>query len=78
MNKETIEKAAKDYAEENVWYPGETSYESDIREMEEHFAAAFEADAYYVLNHLCSIPWNESFMILAKYAENKQDKEDEP
>lgn len=45
MNKELIEQAAREYAEENSWYPGETSYESDIRAMEESFADAFKAGA---------------------------------
>lgn len=50
MNKETIEKAAKEYAEENPWYPGETYYESDIREMEEKFADAYIAGADWRIN----------------------------
>ena len=45
MNKEQIEQVARGYAEENSWYPGETSYESDIRAMEESFADAFKAGA---------------------------------
>ena len=50
MNRETITKAAKEYAEENPWYPGETSYESDIREMEEKFADAYIAGANWRIN----------------------------
>lgn len=50
MNKETIQKAAMEYAEENPWYPGETSYESDIREMEEKFADAYIAGADWRIN----------------------------
>lgn len=50
MNRETITKAAKEYAEENPWYPGETSYESDIREMEEKFADAYIAGADWRIN----------------------------
>lgn len=45
MNKELIEQAAREYAKENSWYPGETSYESDIRAMEESFAGAFKSGA---------------------------------
>lgn len=40
-----VEEAARDYATDNVWYPGETSYESDIMAMEESFADAFKAGA---------------------------------
>lgn len=43
--KQTVEEAARDYATDNVWYPGETSYESDIMAMEESFADAFKAGA---------------------------------
>lgn len=50
MNRETIEKAAKEYAEENAWYPGDTSYESDIREMEGAFADAYKAGAQWRIN----------------------------
>ena len=50
MNRETIEKAAGEYAEENAWYPGETSYECDIREMEEAFADAYKAGAEWRIN----------------------------
>ena len=50
MNKETIDKAAWDYAEENAWYPGETSYECDIREMEKSFADAYIAGARWRIN----------------------------
>ena len=50
MNEETIKKAAMEYAEENPWYPGETSYESDIREMEEKFADAYIAGAQWRIN----------------------------
>lgn len=35
MTREQIEKAAMEYAVRNSWYPGETSYESDIKAMEE-------------------------------------------
>lgn len=42
--KQTVEEAARDYATDNVWYPGETSYESDMA-MEESFADAFKAGA---------------------------------
>lgn len=45
MDKQQIEQAAREYAEENSWYPGETSYESDIKAMEESFADAFKSGA---------------------------------
>lgn len=44
----TIEEAARAYADENAWYPGETHYEHDMRDMEESFADAFKAGANYV------------------------------
>ena len=47
MTIEQIEKAAMGYAVENSWYPGETSYESDIKEMEESFADAFKAGSQW-------------------------------
>lgn len=40
-----IEKAAMDYAETNVWWPGETSYECDCLAMTKSFADAFTAGA---------------------------------
>ena len=40
MNKE---QKAKEYSEENSWYPGETSYESDNVAMRESFAEAYKA-----------------------------------
>ena len=50
MTREQIEKAAMGYAVGNSWYPGETSYESDIKEMEESFADAFKAGAQWRIN----------------------------
>lgn len=50
MKREDIDKAASDYAEENSWYPGETSYESDIIAIEESFADAFKAGAEWRIN----------------------------
>nr|DAV67280.1 MAG TPA: hypothetical protein [Caudoviricetes sp.] len=50
MKKEDIEKAAEKYAEENSWYPGETSYESDIIAIEESFADAFKAGVKWRIN----------------------------
>lgn len=50
MTKEQIEKAARKYAFDNAWYPGETSYESDIRAMEESFADAFMDGAQWRIN----------------------------
>lgn len=46
----TEEEAAREYANENMWYPGETSYESDIIAMEDSFADAFKAGASHVLS----------------------------
>ena len=50
MTREQIAKAAMDYAVENSWYPGETSYESDIKAMEESFADAFRDGAEWCIN----------------------------
>ena len=50
MMVEQIEKTAMEYAVENSWYPGETSYESDIKEMEESFADAFKAGSQWRIN----------------------------
>lgn len=50
MTREQIEKAAMGYAVGNSWYPGETSYESDIKAMEESFADAFKAGAQWRIN----------------------------
>lgn len=50
MKEEDIEKAANDYANENMRYPGEISYESDIEEMMKSFADAFKAGAYWHIN----------------------------
>lgn len=49
VTQEEIRKAAVEYAEENMWYPGETSYEDDINDMTESFADAFESGANFVL-----------------------------
>lgn len=51
----TIEEAAREYANENMWYPGETSYESDIIAMEDSFADAFKAGA----SHALSLPLSQ-------------------
>ncbi len=50
MKRKDIEKAAEKYAEENSWYPGETSYESDIIAIEESFADAFKAGVKWRIN----------------------------
>lgn len=74
MNKETIEKTAREYAEENPWYPGETSYESDIREMEEKFADAYIAGADWRINsvwHGMNEKPSEMFAILAEFGEEE-------
>lgn len=49
ISQEEIRKAAVEYAEENMWYPGETSYEGDINDMTESFADAFESGANFAL-----------------------------
>lgn len=50
MTREQIEKAAKEYAEENPWYLGETFHESDIREIEEKITDAFRIGAQWRIN----------------------------
>ena len=50
MTREQITKAAMEYAVENSWYPGETSYESDIKAMQESFADAFRDGAQWRIN----------------------------
>lgn len=47
MNK-TIEEAARAYADENAWYPGETHFEHDMRDMEDSFADTFKAGAEWL------------------------------
>lgn len=49
--KKRIEEEADAYSFENAWYPGETSYESDIREMEQSFASAFSEGARFALSN---------------------------
>lgn len=56
MTREQIEKAAIEYAEKNSWYPGETSYESDIQAMEESFADAFKNGAEWRINSVWHSP----------------------
>ena len=51
MKEEDIGKAADEFANENMRYPGEISYESDIEEMMKCFADAFKAGANYRINH---------------------------
>lgn len=51
----TIEEAENEYANENMWYPGETSYESDIIAMKDSFADAFKAGA----SHALSLPLSQ-------------------
>lgn len=50
-----IEEAENEYANENMWYPGETSYESDIIAMKDSFADAFKAGA----SHALSLPLSQ-------------------
>ena len=50
MNRETIEKVAKEYAEENMWYPGDIYNDSDIREMEKVYAEFYTAGAQWRIN----------------------------
>lgn len=49
MDREKLNKAAEEYARENAWYPGETSYESDIIAMEESFSDAFKRGADWLM-----------------------------
>lgn len=69
----TIEEAANEYANENMWYPGETSYESDIIAMEDSFADAFKAGASHVLSQPLSqrLTDEEREKINANYADAK-------
>ena len=55
MKIEDIEKAAYSYAEENRWYPGETSSECDSVAMKESFAEAFNDGANWRINSV----WHE-------------------
>ena len=50
MKEEDIEQEANGYANENMRYPGEISYESDIEEMMKCFADAFKAGANCRIN----------------------------
>lgn len=56
MTNEDIEKESINYSKENSWYPGETSYESDIIAMEDSFANAFKAGAKWRINSV----WNDA------------------
>ena len=50
MNRETIEKAAIEYAEENLFYPEDIYNDSDIREMQDGLAYAYKAGAGWRIN----------------------------
>lgn len=71
MTREQIEKAAMGYAVGNSWYPGETSYESDIKAMEESFADAFKAGSQWRINSVwhdaSEEPEQEDESILVEY-----------
>lgn len=76
MKRKDIEKAAEKYAEENSWYPGETSYESDIIAIEESFADAFKAGVKWRINSV----WNDerktpnkSDLILVEFPDGRFD-----
>ena len=49
MDREKLKEAADEYAHENAWYPGETSYESDITAMEESFSDTFKAGTDWLM-----------------------------
>ena len=50
MNRETIEKAVREYAEENLFYPEDIYNDSDIREMNDGLAYAYKAGAEWRIN----------------------------
>lgn len=74
MTREQIEKAAMGYAAENSWYPGETSYESDIKAMEESFTDAFKAGAQWLADRLCHLPLDRLVQELAEYINQKEEQ----
>lgn len=49
MERDKLNEAAEEYAHENAWYPGETSYESDITAMQESFSDTFKAGADWLM-----------------------------
>lgn len=49
MDRDELNKAAEEYAHENAWYPGETSYESDINAMQESFSDTFKRGADWLM-----------------------------
>ena len=49
MDADKLNEAAEKYAHENAWYPGETSYESDIIAMEESFSDTFKQGASWLM-----------------------------
>lgn len=49
MDADKLNEAAEEYAHENAWYPGETSYESDIIAMEESFSDTFKQGASWLM-----------------------------
>lgn len=49
MDRDKLSKAAEEYALENAWYPGETSYESDINAMQESFSDTFKRGADWLM-----------------------------
>ena len=73
MTREQIEKAAMGYAVENSWYPGETSYESDIIEMERSFAETFTAGAQWLADRLCHLPLDKLVQELSEYINQKEE-----
>lgn len=56
MNRETIEKAAIEYAEENLFYPEDIYNDSDIREMQDGLAYAYKAGAGWRINSVWHKP----------------------
>lgn len=73
---EEIQKEAERYAYENMWYPGETSYESDIIAMTDSFAKAFKDGAEWADKHpklhwidvRKDLPYNHPHLMVTEYA----------
>ena len=56
MNRETVEKAVREYAEENLFYPEDIYNDSDIREMNDCLAYAYKAGAEWRINSVWHKP----------------------
>lgn len=49
MDTEKLNKVSKEDACENAWYPGNTSYESDIIAMQSSFSDTFKRGANWIM-----------------------------